>query len=212
MTPSVVMALAARFVVGATLMVAAWSKLRHPAAFARGVHDYALLKPWAEGPVATSVPWVEVVLGVAVLLGVVQPWAAFGAVVLFALFGLAIASAAVRRLDIDCHCGTWTAQDRVGLGLVVRASGLVLVALLAGQWPETTTLLGVRLALQQTDGLAILISTTAMLALAVWLADALVTVTYDVRRGRRWLPDLRAAEARRAQRATDLASAEGARP
>lgn len=200
---------AARLVVGLMLMWSTLGKLRDPDAFIAGIHDYRLLRPRAERTVGALVPPVELLIATLLLVGVALPWAGFAAAALFALFGVAIASAVARHLDIPCHCGTVSALDRVGVGTILRSVALVLLALVAGRAPEMPTIAGVLATLQLPDGWAELANLAILMTLVVWLAEAVPTVIGGVWRARRQGPKLREAEDRRVRRARDVAAAAG---
>src|SRR5437868_1799574 len=50
-------------------LVAAWSKLRERATLAAVVANYRLLPTWAVAPAATVLPWAELAIGTALLVG-----------------------------------------------------------------------------------------------------------------------------------------------
>ncbi len=162
-----VLAIGARLVVGVALIIAARAKLRDRQAFAEGVHDYDVLSPSVEEPVARLVPWIELALGVCVLAGLALPWSAVAAAELFAVFGLAIASAVRRGKDIPCHCFSASDTHRIGLGAVARDGVLVALALIAAAGPDLVP--------RQAVG-----STIATLSVAAWaVAFALVVVVAE---------------------------------
>jgi uncharacterized membrane protein YphA (DoxX/SURF4 family) len=121
--------LACRLVVGGVFLYASIDKLLHPAAFARAIHNYhlvpmALLHPWAH-----YLPVLEVVIGLALVLGVWRRGAALVAALLTVVFIAAIASALVRGLDINCGCFHAEGGHGVGLDLLVRDVGLLALCL-----------------------------------------------------------------------------------
>lgn len=87
------------------LLVAAWPKLADPTAFSRAVDAYRLLPPLGVYLTALLLPWLEWVVALA-LIGLPRlrlgAWAV--AILLFAVFTAALASAALRGLDIQCGC------------------------------------------------------------------------------------------------------------
>ena len=121
--------LACRLGVGGVFLFAAWDKLLHPAAFAQVIHYYhlvpaALLHPWAH-----LLPVLEVVLGVALVTGVMRRGAALLAAGLTVVFMIAIASALARGLDISCGCFHTDGGHGVGLDLLVRDLALLAACL-----------------------------------------------------------------------------------
>jgi uncharacterized membrane protein YphA (DoxX/SURF4 family) len=104
-----------RLVVGGVFLLAGVLKISDPGKFAEEVGNYRLLPHELNNLVAIVIPWIEVVAGIFVLMGV---WLRAGAQVIGGLtliFLGAILSALIRGLNIDCGCfGTINGQ-RVGL-------------------------------------------------------------------------------------------------
>ena len=92
-----------------------------------GVLDYQLVTARLARPVAALQIVVEVTLGLALIVGL--PLALSLGVCLLSAFSLAAASALIRGLAIDCHCGG--AGERLGLHTLGRNALLVLMLLLA---------------------------------------------------------------------------------
>jgi putative oxidoreductase len=99
------LALAGRAVVGGLLVIAAVLKLKAPTELATEIANYQLAP--AVAPYAAAVlPMIELVAGLA-LIGAPRTWrraAAAVALVLFAIFEVAVTAAYLRRINIDCGC------------------------------------------------------------------------------------------------------------
>jgi putative oxidoreductase len=93
-----------RVVLGVLLLYAGITKVADPSALAQAVHNYRLLPLWMITPVAIVLPWVEIVVGVSLLLGVYTQGGALLASGLMGIFLLALAISLVRGLDISCGC------------------------------------------------------------------------------------------------------------
>jgi len=91
-------------VLAGVLGFAGAAKLRDPAAFATDVENFHLLAPGFSAVLAVYLPWLELLLAAGLLLPRWKSAAALLATGLFAGFALAVASAWVRGLDIDCGC------------------------------------------------------------------------------------------------------------
>jgi putative oxidoreductase len=105
MTPSSAIALLLRLGLGALLVLAGLLKLRDPTAFATEIANYQLL-PGGAAVLAAVLPSIEVVIGTG-LLALPRAWrraAAAAALALFVMFTGAVASAYLRRINIDCGC------------------------------------------------------------------------------------------------------------
>lgn len=96
--------LAARLLVGIVWIVAGSLKLPDPAASVRAVRAYELLPEAVVPTVGHVLPLVEVVVGVALVLGVLTRLMAAVSAVLFIAFIVGIAAAWARGLQIDCGC------------------------------------------------------------------------------------------------------------
>lgn len=96
--------LALRIVVGAIFIVAGLSKVGHADVFAAQIAGFRLLPQAVIAPMAIALPFLEILLGGYLVLGLFTRSAAWVAVVLLGAFDLAIASAVVRGMTVSCGC------------------------------------------------------------------------------------------------------------
>ena len=98
--------LAARLLVGGALAVGGVSMLLTPTAdFVATIERYAVLPAQVVPWLAQGLPWVEAVLGLAVLIGLSQRLTLRAAAMLVTLFWLVISQALVRHLPLgECGC------------------------------------------------------------------------------------------------------------
>lgn len=96
--------LVARLVTGGVWIVAGALKFPDPAASVRAVRAYDLLPEAIVPTVGHLLPVVEVVTGVALLVGLLTRPVAIVSSLLFAAFIVGIAAAWARGLSIDCGC------------------------------------------------------------------------------------------------------------
>jgi uncharacterized membrane protein YphA (DoxX/SURF4 family) len=96
--------LAVRVLLGALFVVAGASKVGHADLFAAEIAGFRLLPAALIAPIAIALPFLEMLLGVYLILGLFTRTAAWIAVALFAVFDLAIASAVVRGMTVSCGC------------------------------------------------------------------------------------------------------------
>lgn len=96
--------LALRIVVGAIFIVAGLSKVGHADVFAAQIAGFRLLAQAVIAPMAIALPFLEILLGGYLVLGLFTRSAAWVAVVLLGAFDLAIASAVVRGMTVSCGC------------------------------------------------------------------------------------------------------------
>lgn len=96
--------LLARLVTGGVWIVAGGLKIAEPNASIAAVRAYELLPSSLAEVVGLALPAIELVVGLALVLGVLTRGAAVVSVVLFAAFIVGIASVWARGIEIDCGC------------------------------------------------------------------------------------------------------------
>jgi len=119
--------LVCRLAVAGVFIYASLDKIAHPDAFAGLVYNYRLLPLALLHPFALVLPWLELVAGIALLLGIFRRGAAVLCLVMTVMFIAAITVALSRGLDISCGCFHTDGGSNVGLSLLLRD-----VLLLAG--------------------------------------------------------------------------------
>lgn len=128
-----------RTAVGLALLVAGAPKLRDTARFARSVRAYRVLPGPVADAVGRALPFAEVIVGAALVLGVATRAASAVAVLMFLAFatGLTINLARGRR-DLDCGCFAFGHADpdaaRISWFHAGRAAALAVAALPALLW------------------------------------------------------------------------------
>ena len=119
----------ARIAVGLVFLVAAFGKLADPGAFALQIHNYRLAPPGSENAIAMVVPWIELVTGLALAIGIKPRAGAAIALAMMVGFTVAVGIAWARGLNIECGCfGTLGASQ---VGARKFAENLVLTLLAA---------------------------------------------------------------------------------
>jgi len=119
-----------RLFLGAIFLYAGVVKGLDPPGFAQAIYNYRILPGWIINPMAILMPWIEVVVGVSLLLGVWVPGGSLLASGLLAVFAAALGLNMARGLDIECGCFS-TASTGPGntLWYLVRDLGLLSMAL-----------------------------------------------------------------------------------
>jgi putative oxidoreductase len=95
-----------RVALGAVFIVASIDKIQNPEAFATTIANYRLLHYKLINGMAIALPWLEIITGAFLILGV---WIKANTVIVWGLllvFSIAISQALVRGLDISCGCFT----------------------------------------------------------------------------------------------------------
>lgn len=98
------LALPARLALGGILLYAGFSKLNDGWRFAEAIANYRLLSAQANQILALALPWLEVALGLMLILGLWLRAAAGLSALVFIGFSVAVIAALARHLDISCGC------------------------------------------------------------------------------------------------------------
>ncbi len=102
-----VAAVVLRVALGAVFVYAAWLKLpwHQPwQLFAGAIGDYKILPDWAIAPLARTLPWLELLLGLMLVAGVGLRIAATGVTALLAVFFSLMVRAYAQGMEISCGC------------------------------------------------------------------------------------------------------------
>jgi uncharacterized membrane protein YphA (DoxX/SURF4 family) len=127
--------LAVRMVAAAIWLVSGVAKVVDLSRFEAQVEAYKLLPGGLEAPFAYALPFVEIAIGLYVLVGLlVRPVAIFACLVMV-VFIAAMAQAWARGLTLDCGCFGALARERVGLGAILRDAALGIPSLVLALWP-----------------------------------------------------------------------------
>lgn len=133
-----------RVALGAVLLYAVFAKLNYPPGnffsfklsswqlaielFAIAVNGYQVLPDWAVTPVAYLVIFLEALLGVLLISGVLLRWAAAAATALLGFFFTLMFRAYLLGQSIDCGC--FGPGDKLGPETLIRDGILLLLAVL----------------------------------------------------------------------------------
>lgn len=99
-----VVGLVARLVLGGALLLAGGLKVGNPISSARAVQAYDVLPFEVARWVGYGLPWLEVVVGLLLVLGLFTRFSAAVGTALMVAFVIGIAQAWARGLTIDCGC------------------------------------------------------------------------------------------------------------
>ena|ERR1035441_1645282 len=117
-----------RVALGAVFAYAAWIKLRQPwELFAMSISDYGVLPDWAVRVVARTLPWAEVLIGLALMAGRwLRVSAGAAALLLLVFFGLMVRAYAT---GMEINCGCFGPGEAISVRTLVRDGGLLAVSL-----------------------------------------------------------------------------------
>jgi len=136
-TPRVagVLVLLLRLVLGAIFIVAGVSKIGHAIEFAQQIAAFRLLPQPVIAPMALALPFLEVLLGGYLVLGLFTRISAWISAALLLAFDGAIASAVVRGLTLSCGCFGPNDKSVTTWGEVGRDAIFVLLAVIVALRP-----------------------------------------------------------------------------
>jgi uncharacterized membrane protein YphA (DoxX/SURF4 family) len=132
------MALLCRLLLAAVFLAAAWPKITDLPGFAASIKHYDMVPTFLLPAFATVLAGLEVVVGLSLLLGVWRQGSTLLAALMLVMFIVAIGTAWVRGLSIECGCFTTELSlekaeslRRHMLQRLAEDGGLLLAALLA---------------------------------------------------------------------------------
>lgn len=108
--------IALRIGFGAILIAASIDKLLHPIQFAQAVENYQVFGEVLSRWVAIWLPYLEILTGVLLILGIWFDAAAILNFLMMTIFFLALMQAYIRGLDINCGCFSVQGGTKLGLG------------------------------------------------------------------------------------------------
>lgn len=119
----------AQVLIGAVMIWAALAKIQDLRTFALQVHNFRVLPMALENLVAMTLPWIELLAGLSLVVGVGPRSGGWITTVLLAVFTLGVIQAVARGLDFECGCfGT---ADSTHVGGVKIAQNLAMLAVAA---------------------------------------------------------------------------------
>ena len=133
--------LVARLVTGGVWIWAGAAKLGDSYQSVQAVRAYDLLPGSLVEPIGYLLPVLEVVIGFALVAGLLTRGAAVLSALLFVAFIIGIASAWARGLEIDCGCFGGGGYDPDAASQypweIARDAGLLLASLFLVRWPRS---------------------------------------------------------------------------
>lgn len=94
----------ARFVLGIVFVYASYDKILHPEAFAKIIYNYQILPDELINLAAIFLPWLELITGSLLIIGLWLPGSVFIGNILLIIFFCALMYNKARGLDISCGC------------------------------------------------------------------------------------------------------------
>lgn len=120
--------IAGRILLGAILVYAAWAKLRVSwLVFAGSLSQYQLLPDNLLEPIARTLPWFELALGLLLISGILTRWFALVSTLLLGTFWVVMTRAYALHMNIDCGC--FGPGEAIGPKTLIRDGSLVALSL-----------------------------------------------------------------------------------
>jgi uncharacterized membrane protein YphA (DoxX/SURF4 family) len=117
-----------RLLLGAVFVYAAYMKLRDPwTLFAMSIDGYKLLPEWGVTTLARTLPWFELILGLALISGLALRYASVAGAALLGVFFVIMAISYARGMAIECGC--FGPGEALGPKTLLRDGTLVLLAI-----------------------------------------------------------------------------------
>jgi uncharacterized membrane protein YphA (DoxX/SURF4 family) len=118
---SKVIILAARLILGGVFVFGSIDKIFHPAAFAESVYNYQILPDSLINLTAIFLPWMELVLGSLLIIGIWMPGTVLVSNLLLLTFIGVLIYNISRGLDIHCGCfSTEPSEDPLSIWTIAR--------------------------------------------------------------------------------------------
>jgi len=124
----------AQILCGLIFLAAALPKIADLAAFAGSVHNFHLervIPMAATNLLAMSIPWIELVAGLALVTGVRPRAGAIVYTVLLAVFTAGVVQAMARGLSFDCGCFGKAGAAKIGFQKLAENLGMLALGIVA---------------------------------------------------------------------------------
>jgi len=122
------LALVCRLIVGIVFIWASLDKIAHPAAFAGIINNYQILPHTLINITAILLPWIELIAGLFLVLGLWSRGSSLIISVMLVVFIAAIGFNLARGLDFTCGCFS-TSEEGMRIGWTKIGQNIVLLAL-----------------------------------------------------------------------------------
>jgi|YNPMSStandDraft_2_1061718.scaffolds.fasta_scaffold13887_2 uncharacterized membrane protein YphA (DoxX/SURF4 family) len=128
--------LAARLIVGTLFIIVGIAKIADPQLFAKEIANYRLIPEFMVNSIAITLPWIELVSGLLLILGIRLRANAAIITILLLMFNIMVAIAWARGLDINCGCYSHIAQETVGLKKILENIGFMILSIVIYIFPK----------------------------------------------------------------------------
>ena len=126
----------AQVLLGLLFLYAALAKIVDVPSMAKEVHNFRLVPLWSEHLIAMTVPWIELLAGLALVLGVSPRAGAWVTGALLLAFTAGVIAAMARGLSFECGCFGTANSTRIGWAKLAENAGMLVLAALGSQRPR----------------------------------------------------------------------------
>jgi len=125
-----VLVLLLRVVLGSVFVISGLDKIADINAFIHAIINYQLIGNAVATLVATILPWLEILCGLGLILGIYPRTSSFIMTLLLIVFTILVGSAMIRGLDISCGCFTQDPfANKIGWQKIAENIGLIIVGI-----------------------------------------------------------------------------------
>ena len=122
--------LISRLILGLVFIYASFDKIVNPGDFAKIVGNYHVLPFGIENLLAIILPWVEFIVGVCLIAGVMVDGATILVILMNIVFIFAITQALARGISVECGCFSVASDtgSAIGVKTILRDIGYLFLA------------------------------------------------------------------------------------
>ena len=102
-----------RIILGVIFIYASYHKILDPATFSENIHNYHITPVAVENLAALIIPWIELIVGVFLIIGVFLEGATSITIGMLIFFIIILSQAFLRGIDV--HCGCFKTEADVGV-------------------------------------------------------------------------------------------------
>ncbi|MFC1527640.1 DoxX family protein [Candidatus Neomarinimicrobiota bacterium] len=127
--------LIARMLIGGILIYSSFEKFIDPSGFADAINNYHIIPFGLENSFAIILPWIELIIGICLILGVFIDGAAVIVIIIMVVFIIAITYAILSGYNIECGCGL-KPGEMVGIQKIIEDFTYLILALMILKRPK----------------------------------------------------------------------------
>jgi len=118
-----------RITIGTVFLWASFDKIINPFSFAKNISNYHIIPFGLENLIALFLPWLELIIGSGLILGIFIRTNIILSSTLLVIFNLLIFQAMARGFNIECGCGLKEGQI-IGIEKLIQNFGLLIICFL----------------------------------------------------------------------------------